>query len=345
MKRKSEAFTQALVGLFMVTVLLLLGYFTIVISGVDVLAGRNRVPVKFSFDQVGGLKDRDNVMYRGTKVGAVEYVNVTPSNLVVTVMIDPDVILREGCRATVCNLSMLGGYYLKLEEGEGNVVGLSSRIFQGESSTDWMDDIRQITHNLNVATSGPQLRSIVTNAEAAAASARLFAEEARTMVKDVKQILENAKSFVANADSAAKDISRVTARIEKGEGFVGKLLSSDDTVYNDFRETLANAKGVTQKLNREKLFDDIEAGVAAFRQAAEQLDTKGISTKASSLLESLNALAKKMENGEGTLGRLVNDRHLHDELSGLIRDVRQVIDNYRDATPITTFSSLATGAL
>ena len=39
MKRKSEAFTQALVGLFMVTVLLLLGYFTIVISGVDVLGG------------------------------------------------------------------------------------------------------------------------------------------------------------------------------------------------------------------------------------------------------------------------------------------------------------------
>jgi hypothetical protein len=36
---------------------------------------------------------------------------------------------------------------------------------------------------------------------------------------------------------------------------------------------------------------------------------------------------------------------LHDELSGLIRDVRQVVDNYRDATPISTFSSLATGAL
>jgi hypothetical protein len=74
MKKKSESFTQALVGLFMITVLLLLGYFTIVISGVDVLAGRNRVPVKFAFSQVGGLKDRDNVMYRGTKVGAIEEV-------------------------------------------------------------------------------------------------------------------------------------------------------------------------------------------------------------------------------------------------------------------------------
>lgn len=345
MKRKSEAFTQAVVGLFMITVLLLLGYFTIVISGVDILAGRNRIPVRFSFTQVGGLKDRDNVMYRGTKVGAIERVTVTPSNLVVTAMMDPGVVLREGYKATVCNLSMLGGYYLRLEEGNGEPIDLSSRVFQGDSPNDWMDDIRQIAHNLNTATSGPELRSIVTNVEAAASHASRFAGEARTMVDDVKAIIADAKTFVSNANIAASSMSAVSARVERGEGFVGKLLSPDETVYNDFRDTLANAKGVTEKLNREKLFSDIEAGVAAFRRAAEGLDTKDISDKASSLLESLDTLAKKMENGEGTLGRLVNDKSLHDELSGLIRDVRQVIDNYRDATPISTFSSLATGAL
>lgn len=69
MKRKNETFSQAVVGLFMIVVLLLLAYFTIVISGVDVLAGRHRVPVRISFAHVGGTKARDNVMYRGTKVG------------------------------------------------------------------------------------------------------------------------------------------------------------------------------------------------------------------------------------------------------------------------------------
>lgn len=345
MKKKSESFTQALVGLFMITVLLLLGYFTIVISGVDVLAGRNRVPVKFAFSQVGGLKDRDNVMYRGTKVGAIEEVVVTPSNLVVTAMIDPSVILREGYSATVCNLSMLGGYYLRLDEGNGEIISLSSRVFEGTAPNDWMDDIRQIAHNLNSATSGPELRSIVTNVEMAAVQASRFAAEARTMAEDLKGILAEAKEFVAKANSAASSVAAVSARVEKGEGFVGKILSADDTVYEDFRATLANAKGVSEKLNRDQLFADIEASVAAFRKAAENLNTKDISEKASSLLASLDTLAKKMEKGEGTIGRLVNDRTLHDELSGLIRDVRQVVDNYRDATPISTFSSLATGAL
>ena len=35
---------------------------------------------------------------------------------------------------------------------------------------------------------------------------------------------------------------------------------------------------------------------------------------------------------------------MYDELQGLIKDVRQVLDNYRDTTPISTFTSLATGA-
>jgi hypothetical protein len=36
---------------------------------------------------------------------------------------------------------------------------------------------------------------------------------------------------------------------------------------------------------------------------------------------------------------------MYREVEGLVRDIRQMVDNYRDTTPISTFSSLATGAL
>ena len=74
MRKKNDTFAQVIVGMFMVTILLLLGYFTIVISGVDLIRGKEKVRVQIAFDQVGGLKDHDNVMYRGTKVGTVERV-------------------------------------------------------------------------------------------------------------------------------------------------------------------------------------------------------------------------------------------------------------------------------
>ncbi|MBR2066037.1 MAG: MCE family protein [Kiritimatiellae bacterium] len=336
--RKSEAFTQGVVGVFMLTVLLLMGYFTIVISGVDVLSGRHRVPVRVAFSQVGGLKDRDNVMYRGTKVGVVERVEVTPSNLVVTARIDSNVILREGYSATVCSLSMLGGTYLRLDEGEGESLDLETTLFRGVTPTDWMEDLRQIASTVNGFVSGPEIGVIVTNAVEASEKAREFAEDAKRMADDVKAFIDKANHF---ADKAVA----VADRVERGEGMVGKLLSSDDTVYDDFKETVANAKEISAKVNRDKVFDDLEAGIAAFRKAAEEFDAKGMSEKGAALLADLGVVAERLKNGEGTLGRLSNDTELYDEVKGLMKDVREVVDNYRDTTPISTFTSLATGAL
>ncbi len=336
--RKSEAFTQGVVGVFMLTVLLLMGYFTIVISGVDVLSGRHRVPVRVAFSQVGGLKDRDNVMYRGTKVGVVERVEVTPSNLVVTARIDSNVILREGYSATVCSLSMLGGTYLRLDEGEGESLDLETTLFRGVTPTDWMEDLRQIASTVNGFVSGPEIGVIVTNAVEASEKAREFAEDAKRMADDVKAFIDKANHF---ADKAVA----VADRVERGEGMVGKLLSSDDTVYDDFKETMANAKEISAKVNRDKMFDDLEAGIAAFRKAAEEFDAKGMSEKGAALLADLGVVAERLKNGEGTLGRLSSDPELYDEVKGLMKDVRQIVDNYRDTTPISTFTSLATGAL
>ena len=336
--RKSEAFTQGVVGVFMLTVLLLMGYFTIVISGVDVLSGRHRVPVRVAFSQVGGLKDRDNVMYRGTKVGVVERVEVTPSNLVVTARIDSNVILREGYSATVCSLSMLGGTYLRLDEGEGESLDLETTLFRGVTPTDWMEDLRQIASTVNGFVSGPEIGVIVTNAVEASEKAREFTEDAKRMADDVKAFIDKANHF---ADKAVA----VADRVERGDGMVGKLLSSDDTVYDDFKETMANAKEISAKVNRDKVFDDLEAGIAAFRKAAEEFDAKGMSEKGAALLADLGVVAERLKNGEGTLGRLSNDTELYDEVKGLMKDVREVVDNYRDTTPISTFTSLATGAL
>jgi hypothetical protein len=41
----------------------------------------------------------------------------------------------------------------------------------------------------------------------------------------------------------------------------------------------------------------------------------------------------------------MNEKELYDEVNALVKDVRQIIDNYRDTTPITTFGSLVTGGL
>ena len=291
-RKRSDAFSEAIVGLFMIAVLALLVYFTIVISGVDVLKGRQKVIAKVAFTSVGGLKDHDSVMYRGTKVGGVEGIDLTPSNLIVRLEIDESVVLRESYTIAVCSLSMLGGQFLKIEEGEGAVVPLTEGILRGETPTDWMQDVSRIAKNLNELTGSEHIKTIITNIEAASAS--------------------------------AKEIAR---RLEEGEGTLGKLLSQDNS--------------------------DLKESVAAFKKACEQVklpenmdkDVAEIMDGAKDLVANLTEVSEKLKNGEGTLGKLTTDAAMYDELQGLIKDVRQVLDNYRDTTPISTFGSLIMGGL
>ena len=144
MKKNSDVFSEVVVGVFMVAVLALLVYFTVVISGVDVLFGREKALARIAFTDVGGLKERDNVVYRGMKVGIVEKIELAPTNVMVTVLVDRDVVLRETCQASVSALSLLGGNYLLLEEGAGAVQPLATTVFRGDPPIDWVRDLGKI---------------------------------------------------------------------------------------------------------------------------------------------------------------------------------------------------------
>lgn len=333
---KNETFKEAVVGLFMVAVLALLGYFTIIISGADVFSGRGRTAFSVAFDSVGGLKSHDSVMYRGTKVGTVEDVEVTATNLIVHLEVDSSVVLREGCRIEVCNLSMLGGNYLLLDEGEGEALVLGRDVLRGEAPSDWMRDVSTVAKNLKALTAMPEIREAITNFSSAGAKVG------------------------ALADSAG----RVVGRIERGEGTLGRLVTADDGVYDDLKRALASAADVAERVNRgegtlgrllgkdDSLYGELREAVGAFRKSCESFemtalkaDAEKLVASAGRLVEKLDAVAGRLERGEGTLGKLTKESELHDELASLVKDVRQVVDNYRDTTPIATFSSLLMGGL
>ena len=100
-RKNKDVFSEVVVGLFMVAVIALLGYFTIVIAGVDIMFGRKRATATIAFRDVGGLKERDNVIYRGMKVGTVDRITLGASNILVQVSVDDDVVLRKTCRVSL----------------------------------------------------------------------------------------------------------------------------------------------------------------------------------------------------------------------------------------------------
>jgi len=368
LRKNSEVFSEVLVGVFMVAVLGLLVYFTIIISGIEVFNGKNKVPVSVFFKDVGGLKARDSVMLRGMTVGSVSDMRLADSGVDITLSIQAAVKFREGYKISVNSGSLLGGNYLLIEEGTGAEVPKGT-VLRGESPNNWMRDLGEIVAKLKEATAGDQLRSIVTNLEAAAGSikvltarveqgkgtlGKLFSED-MALYNDLSNTVANLKSVTAKIDTGENSLGRlinddggvytdlhdsianlksISSRLEKGEGTIGKLLSSDDTVYRDLQETVSHIKSVAASLDKgegtlgklikddNKIYNDLDATVA-----------------------NLKLVTDRLAQGEGTLGKLSKEDALYNDVQGLIKDVRQTVDNFRDTTPISAFASLLMGAL
>lgn len=378
MKRNKDVFSEFVVGVFMVAVLALLAYFTIVISGVDLLLGRARVQTKVAFSDVGGLKDRDSVIYRGMKVGTVERIDLGATNILVTLFVDRDVVLRDTCRVSVEALSLLGGNYLLLEEGTGAVKPLETTLFHGEPPVNFLRDAGRLVSRLGRADGGLSTilpDSVKTNLEQTMANLNTLVARLEKGEGTLGKLLSKDDTIYTDLRKTMANAASVSERLEKGEGTLGKLLSKDDTVYVDLRKTMANAAAVSERLARgdgvlgellatngtlradfTATLADLKATFANLRATTDRMqnpnglltrlsDDKELSDNAAQLVSNLKTVSARLEKGEGTLGKLTTDSTLHDEISALVKDIRQIVDNYRDTTPITTFGALATGAL
>ena len=133
-------------------------------------------------------------------------------------------------------------------------------------------------------------------------------------------------------DALYNNLRDVSDKLAKGEGTIGKLIN-DETVYTDLQSTMANLKDVSGRLANgegtlgkllsedDKLYQDISASMT-----------------------NLKEITGKISSGDGTLGKLVNNDEMYVEAQKLLIELRAAIDDMRETSPVTTFSTIFFGA-
>ena len=56
-------------------------------------------------------------------------------------------------------------------------------------------------------------------------------------------------------------------------------------------------------------------------------------------------IARSVREGQGTLGKLVNDPALYDDAKKTVNEVRSAVEDFREQAPVSTFGGLIFGAL
>ncbi|MBU1692390.1 MAG: MCE family protein [Verrucomicrobia bacterium] len=291
--RLQETSIEVTVGAFMFMVLLALGFFTIVLSRENLFARRYELDVVFP--HVRGLRQGDNVFVRGVDIGKVKGLRISPEGVHVLASLQQPVTLREDYRIEILPSSVLGGRYLGIYEGSDDHPVLPQvALIRGEAPVDFLD-------------------------------------EATRTVQVVKKALEQGK-ILENISAAMEGIRNLTARLEQGEGTLGKLLT-DDTLYTNLQDISADLKEITARVNEGKgtigrllseddsLYQDLTAAAAAIKEVTTSIS-----------------------QGDGTLGKLTRDDELYEQAKLLLNEIRAAIDDLRETTPVTTFTSVFFGA-
>ncbi len=278
---------------------------TILILGFNYLKGKELFKksrkIYAVFSDLGGLSTSNEVKVNGYVIGTVYRIEKKDKDLneiVATINLKDFVNIPKDSKAIITS-PLVGSWYINIEKGKDShflEVGdtLGSRVDVGI-----LDDVKaQLNPVLGkVKTTLDSLNTVfgsingILNAEARA---------------DLTQTLNNLNRASSSLNSLLNSATGPLAKtLQNAEDFSSSLKSSSD----DIKLTISNAKTATDKLAR--------------------LDIQPTIDSVNAVVKQLRSLSARINSKDGTLGALLNDRALYDQLNKTILGFEILADDLR----------------
>jgi len=237
------------------------------------------------FNQVSTLAQDDPVKVNGVKLGKVESIALYKNGVLVRISLRNDVKIPKDSDIRVQNIGLLG------ERQIGMLLGDSLQMFS----------------------TGDTIRG---QFDAGIAEVMGMAGE----VLDSAKIIMNVAHSLLDSTIASQDFKdrfhRILAKAENLEDQASSLIQGADPALQGSLASLSNA---TRKIN--EILDENREPLKNLVADANGLlgQTNTLVVGADTAVQRVLALTKKLESKNNTLGILLNDRKLHDDLATTIR--------------------------
>ena len=329
MKRRQmhQTSMEVTVGAFMFMILLTLGFFTIVLSRENVLSKNYRFDVVFN--DVSGLIKGDKVFVHGVDVGRVRTMTITPAGVRVGLSLRSELPIHEDYKLSIAQASVLGGRYVALDPGtEASPLLPVGAELKGTPTTDLLAEAGDA---VKAVRSALEDGGVLSNLEATMKNIRTVSDDLAAGKGTIGRLLKEEEVYT-ELKQVATNLRTLTEKLERGEGTLGKLLN-EDAVYNDVKQITADLRSVSDNLAKGEgtLGKLLSKDDQVYRDLAEAA-------------ASIKNITASIDRGDGTLGKLTRDARLYDDLTKTVGDVRAMVDDLRETSPVTSFTSVFLGA-
>lgn len=343
---------EVLVGLVVLVGMIILVIAAFWLSGKP--WGAEEAQISAVFRDVGELKEGNPVVYHGVAVGRVSAIDLSPAGTSVLVRMDvrSEVQLPPDAVVVLAPASLFGDWQAQLTTRSAQpTLVFTEPTVPGLLPGAALPDISQLT--AVAARIAADIETLSDRIEVA------FTEETaldiRRTVENVQDISEQLNGFVdaqtrtldqlaGNALSASKNIEQTTARVDRVATQLENAVSS-----GEIEAILANARQASENL--QQLSAQLENATGGIPGLVAQADStmasiRTIAQRASGLMATLepqvaevgptlvearqaitnlNQVLASVEQSEGTLGRLIEDPALYEEMQRSLTQLRRLL--------------------
>ncbi|MBR5083834.1 MAG: MCE family protein [Prevotella sp.] len=264
------------------------------LKGVRLFASDNTYYI--SFDNVKGLSGSSPVLDNGYKVGTVKSINYDYDNrgkILVEVGIDKDIKIPVGTTAQISS-DLLGNVQIDLIMGEG-----STGIVSPEGTISGM---------INDGALG-QLKNMIPQIQEMLPKVNSILENVNVLLADpaIHGSLHNVEQLTQKLNTTANELNAMIAQIDKQ---VPGLMGKASTMLDNANNTMGKASTAVDNL--------------------ANLDLEGSLEELEKTLNNLKTFTEKLNDNEGSLAAMLNDRSLYDNLNATIAHADSLMVNLRE---------------
>ncbi len=291
MKKFKLTRTQG-IGLFVIIVLVAIYLVINFLKGEDIFNGRTRYYTVY--DNVEGLTATSPVYIRGLKVGMIEDISydAAKDSFIVRFAVKSEYAIPVNSVMEIYSSDLLGGKSIRINLGNSDIHATSKDTLKSNIVPDM---ITMLTGEL-----GPmkeELSQMMQNMTSVLANINTILDtNAKVNISqalaNLNRTLENTKGITGNLNSLSPQIKAVVENL-------GKLSASLGESSNNISSSLENINKITADLSEA----DIEATI-----------------------KSLKNLLEKLQDPNGTMGKLMATDSMHNSLDSLVQSLNSFIE-------------------
>lgn len=288
---------KVLIGIFTVAVLAISYWGLNFLKSKRIFSNDNVIYA--TFPQADGLEVSAPVLVKGFRIGTVEKISfdIRASQVLVRMTLNDEYPLPFDSKAEITSTSIIGGKVMEVKLG----VDESHTLQSG-------DTIRTIFAPGIAESLGQEYGKLK-------ATANEIIEKLNSALDGINQVLspENTKA-----------ISSTLANLQSVSGNVDQMINDERA---NITKIISNLSALSASLKT--MAPQIERGINNFALLSDSLAVQGpaLIANAAGSIDNLNQILNKVDNGTGSVGKLINDAELYNNLNLAVESLNMLMQD------------------